>query len=984
MKNEKYFISKQLLNNKNKNKRRSVDIYDKNENNFNNVIFNNNNILLQSQKNFIKNDINNIKNKLVQIKEQLNNLKENLQNLEKIKNDEELILENNLSNKETLELIYKNKLNEVHINKNNINFKLKDEIEIFIENITDLKKEKIFNQIYNLNNVIFPEITYENFKKIYFNDLNDIFNKTNENIKFFYKDHKNFDEDNKTISNKIIENLFFPISNSLIQNNEIWRVHYTNLIILLKYIIKINYIDFLIEKSLFFINKEYKYKKNEIENNLINLESLKISYEIILNNNNENLDEINIIKKSYSLKEKNINFNKQQNNYKKYINDYYDNIYQKALDLIKNEKFQFPENENLKNNIDFNDFIIKYKNKKDNSILNVNNNKINNNKEKNKLDEKEINKNILLTNKWKTLINNKKEEKGDLNNNIKLKEEKENENNNNENKFNAHNNKIDLINNKDDQKENFINNNILDNYKNNLDKNENIKNNIDLNLSNEQKHNLNSNIDEKNNRYKQNNYNNNISQIPVDNLFNKNIKDYFNTKKNKKIINEYGNNNNLNPIQNNLNQIPNNYNFKDNKINIVPLKETNLLSYQNNTNKNINNNENKKIILKKAKKIFNSNFYNNNNSNKKNNNGFKNLSLSPNVSQNKYKLINNDNINISKSPKNYENLITETVNSSEYINSDNLNLLNNSRNIYNTESFKSSMSNNFNIFANKFNYFLENETFCYYKILNYLNFDNLYNPLNNFSENPEKNGFLPGLISIDFTKNILKIIEKEHDLEKYNLNNNYNKIILSLKNINKILLSNQMKNIIKIYNNYLKYNNNSLDKNNNYYLNKFHRNVLSSRNNKSNININNKTSNSSKILNYGKNKKISFSINKFIHLKNINDINFENSEKIKSVLNHNFSFVINNNNWNFEKIEIIFLNYNDFKNWYNGLYSIYLENIKKENNNEEILFKRIIAKKSNNNLKKNLLNYTCINKKNSIFILKNNKSKNKMFIKHKN
>ena len=54
MKNDKHFISKQLLNNKNKTKRRSVDIYDKNENIFNNINNNDNNILLQSQKKFYK------------------------------------------------------------------------------------------------------------------------------------------------------------------------------------------------------------------------------------------------------------------------------------------------------------------------------------------------------------------------------------------------------------------------------------------------------------------------------------------------------------------------------------------------------------------------------------------------------------------------------------------------------------------------------------------------------------------------------------------------------------------------------------------------------------------------------------------------------------------------------------------------------------------------------------------------------------------
>ena len=81
------------------------------------------------------------------------------------------------------------------------------------------------------------------------------------------------------------------------------------------------------------------------------------------------------------------------------------------------------------------------------------------------------------------------------------------------------------------------------------------------------------------------------------------------------------------------------------------------------------------------------------------------------------------------------------------------------------------------------------------------------------------------------------------------------------------------------------------------------------------------------------------SLNKFIHLKELNDINMDDNQKIKSAMCKYFAFSILLIEGRY--LEIIFLNYDDFKNWYNGLSLIV--NSKKSINNENMFKNNIMV-----------------------------------------
>ena len=64
-------------------------------------------------------------------------------------------------------------------------------------------------------------------------------------------------------------------------------------------------------------------------------------------------------------------------------------------------------------------------------------------------------------------------------------------------------------------------------------------------------------------------------------------------------------------------------------------------------------------------------------------------------------------------------------------------------------------------------------------------------------------------------------------------------------------------------------------------------------------------------------KKNIFSINKIIHLRELNNIDLENNDKIKAALSHYFTLSINYDNN--EKLECIFINFEEYNNWVSGL-----------------------------------------------------------------
>ena len=87
------------------------------------------------------------------------------------------------------------------------------------------------------------------------------------------------------------------------------------------------------------------------------------------------------------------------------------------------------------------------------------------------------------------------------------------------------------------------------------------------------------------------------------------------------------------------------------------------------------------------------------------------------------------------------------------------------------------------------------------------------------------------------------------------------------------------------------------------------------------------------------------SLNKFIHLKELGNINMDDNLKIKSALCKYFSFSL------FIKdkiLEIIFMNFAEFKNWFNGL-SLLVNNNKKNHSSDknQLIMKNILTHHKN-------------------------------------
>ena len=264
--------------------------------------------------------------------------------------------------------------------------------------------------------------------------------------------------------------------------------------------------------------------------------------------------------------------------------------------------------------------------------------------------------------------------------------------------------------------------------------------------------------------------------------------------------------------------------------------------------------------------------------------------LNSNIEGNKndsYKLIYPSN-NIS-----IENQILKTQTSPiSTVTSSRFNILLNNKNL-NTDCNDNSKNNN-----------LFDESFCYFKIIN--KYERRFNPLNVTDKTPEFIGYNIGLISIDFTNKLLLLTDSKID-EKNIFNHKNKNLKIDFKQLSNIIIQNYMKGIIKIYTFYLKYNQKCEKEPN--------RNIRS--------------------------------LNKFIHLKELNDIDMDDNQKIKSALCKYFSFTIVLSEK--KNLEVIFLNFNEFKFWYNGI-SLIVKNNKKSKSKDknDVILGKIIKHKKNN------------------------------------
>ena len=336
-------------------------------------------------------------------------LKKNLQKLKEDKKNRQIDMVNLLSNKESLEEIYKNKVYYLIkskdlklIQKMNNNNKKDEKIKI-IHKVTDSGTFKIDEE--NVLEIKTEEIKKSDKKKFIEQTINfteDIFqkkeeefnNKIKEKINLAYKVF--FSEINSAYSNNteyIITNFFSRIA-VFISNHSLGNYSETNINKFLRYLLKINSIGVDIFKIIKFLNKKYKEKKNEIKEKINNL-----------NKRNEDLNEKKIhaeIKKGEL--EKKIEKKKEilknlEKNRNKLKNENNRNIISDRLNALTNinylKQYQLKsENNNEINKVDNNNYYYNLK-----ELINIKYNKNNINEKNNELISNNTSKNIFKNQK---------------------------------------------------------------------------------------------------------------------------------------------------------------------------------------------------------------------------------------------------------------------------------------------------------------------------------------------------------------------------------------------------------------------------------------------------------------------------------------------------------------------------------------------------------------------------------------------------------
>ena len=323
-------------------------------------------------RNQILEEILNLNEKIKQNENELNDIKTNLINLKQEKKKKQEDIVNLLSNKESIEEIYKNQIyfliNSNSINEENINNeKMKDKSAIFDVGLNDIKeseKSQYIEQIKNMINDIFKN-----------NDTID----NKELLNIVDNSYKLLNENNSENNNDlIIKEFFFKIS-LYISNQSSSRFQESDINLLLRYLLLINSINRKIEIYLKFVNKKYKEQKKELNNSCHELEKKikdfkdkKVELELQLKDyENKNSESNNL-----SLE----NENKENNN--KLIND-----------KGKDNKIIYSKKNISKNN---NFFIKSKRNNTKEKIDNKNENVfINKNLEKD-FKENKLNKNLII------------------------------------------------------------------------------------------------------------------------------------------------------------------------------------------------------------------------------------------------------------------------------------------------------------------------------------------------------------------------------------------------------------------------------------------------------------------------------------------------------------------------------------------------------------------------------------------------------------
>ena len=720
-------------------------------------------------------------------------------------------------------------------------------------------KEKISNLMKKNENLKNKKLSFETKKK----ELKQFIDENSEFVQNLEKNRVKVDEEHN------LQNSFFSDSN-LSKNKIASSLAYNDKISNLKR-----------EKIRNAKEKILKIKNNMIQNELNkkdenNRNNSKKNEKNHKNNNNTDIINNNSIKeigkKSMNVyKTRQINMNKilNVNNYQ--INNTWNNNYSGLENNQSLKKNNIPNNENVNMNnnqiIDnFNNYIInclpmKASDKRENNII-IRQKIINENKNEINVNNLLINNNINIENSGNIMKNNN---------------ELDNDNNKKNNQIY---NKSKVINQR-------TNNSIYfsDNKKFAAIKKINIPNN-NATFKNEKLIRVNR-IDNKNeNGQKKNVINNTITEIKYDN-------------KNRKIFKSQ-----LNIDDKNNNNLRDYFNFnskKQNSKNIIMLNDTKSSSSKN--------------IISKKNIIFNSP---NQNLNHQNRVILQKDISKPEILQNNKNIPSNYSL-VSKTfriPKsNVEKIDTKFTNQMTQKESNLGNYINkqkylNQKNNYNSNTYIGQREDPLNrkidisiieknkTYSKRYDNRLKSltqgikESFCYFKISTEEDNNYQFDPLNNCSSTPENFGYIGGYISIDIINHKFQMIPKItkdnndifiDDLLDINFSDsdsddgedykNKSCIGIGLKNIVDVFITRQMKNIIRIYNAYIKYSSTQ-----------------------ENINI-----------------------NRFLYSRELNDIPMEYNERIKAPFCNFFMFSLIFDKKSIPKVEFIFINYEQFNLWYECL-----------------------------------------------------------------
>ncbi len=390
----------------------------------------------------IKNINERLKNNILKIEE----IKQNLINLKEEKNQKQIDIVNLLSNKESIEEIYKNQIysintqHSVNNSKNNLNDNsdMNNLVNISIKNEINDNSSIHLNSNHNitLDNTILNN-DEDNFK-ITLNEIKesdqkkyieqvislfeDLFKKRDDKINSSISDkikdsyklflNNNIEENDNENNNDIIVTNFFGKVSIYISNYSLGKYSESKINLLLRYLLKINAINVKLTKYIKFVNKKYKEKKREL-NDMINfLEKKNLTLSEKKNKLEENMkectDRLEFFGKNdvFAIEQRfeniddildNVN-NETQKNYRN------KNISRLGHDVVI--EYEDGIDQNVEINYEEDDLANEYDYEKENEMINQGLNPYN--YEKNQFNKYNIKKNSVI-NKQRILKNNRRQ-----------------------------------------------------------------------------------------------------------------------------------------------------------------------------------------------------------------------------------------------------------------------------------------------------------------------------------------------------------------------------------------------------------------------------------------------------------------------------------------------------------------------------------------------------------------------------------------------